>query len=619
MVISDISRSKLVLVAMAQTIEYVDYTVKYLARLLVRGGVLKPEQAKKALQQEAAVRAEILNEKVRGVEGRRKSRYEVTPAEVVARLEFKKDNGEVVDQDVIMAVVARDVGLPFEKPDPLELDMELIAKTMSRPFAQRHSCVALRREDGKVVVALDNPYDQLLRHELRTLIPTELSLVVSAKSDILRIITEVYGLRSSIHAAEQELGLGIDLGNLEQFIRLKDVNQIEATDRPIINAVEYLLHYAFEQRASDIHIEPKRDQTVVRLRIDGVLHAIYDFPRAIHPALISRIKMLARMDIAEKRRPQDGRIKTERNGREVELRVSTLPVAFGEKIVIRIFDPQDLIQELDHIGFFKDDLQIWRRFINRPHGLILVTGPTGSGKTTTLYSSLRELSGPDVNITTVEDPIEMVYQEFNQVLVQRRIDVTFATALRTILRQDPDIVMVGEIRDGETAAMAVQAALTGHQVFSTLHTNDTSSAVSRLLDMDVEPFLLSSTLVGVMAQRLLRTICTKCKTREELSKEQVQLLNIKLPPRSDKTLPVHYGKGCVRCRGTGYYGRTAIFELLPVDEVVKKMIAQKSAAPDIRKAARANGMMSLRESAIKKMAQGLTTFEEVMSVVSDST
>lgn len=604
---------------MAQTTEYVDYTVKYLARLLVKGGVLKPEQAKKALQQEAAVRAEILNEKVRGMEGRRKSRYEVTPAEVVARLEFKKDSGEVVDQDVIMAVVAKDVGLPFEKPDPLELDMELIAKTMSRPFAQRHSCVALRREDGKVVVALDNPYDQLLRHELRTLIPTELSLVVSAKSDILRIITEVYGLRSSIHAAEQELGLGIDLGNLEQFIRLKDVNQIEATDRPIINAVEYLLHYAFEQRASDIHIEPKRDQTVVRLRIDGVLHAIYDFPRAIHPALISRIKMLARMDIAEKRRPQDGRIKTERNGREVELRVSTLPVAFGEKIVIRIFDPQDLIQELDHIGFFKDDLQIWRRFINRPHGLILVTGPTGSGKTTTLYSSLRELSGPDVNITTVEDPIEMVYQEFNQVLVQRRIDVTFATALRTILRQDPDIVMVGEIRDGETAAMAVQAALTGHQVFSTLHTNDTSSAVSRLLDMDVEPFLLSSTLVGVMAQRLLRTICTKCKTREELSKEQVQLLNIKLPPRSDKTLPVHYGKGCVRCRGTGYYGRTAIFELLPVDEVVKKMIAQKSAAPDIRKAARANGMMSLRESAIKKMAQGLTTFEEVMSVVSDST
>lgn len=602
---------------MAPTTDYIDYNLKYLLKLLLAARVLTKEQAQKALQQESAVRAEILNEKVQGIEGRRRSRYMVTPAEVVARLEFKGADGELVDEDVIMAVVAKDAGLPFEKPDPLELDMELIAKTMSRPFAQRHSCVALRREDGRIVVALANPYDQLLRHELQTLIPSELKLVVSPKADILRIVTEVYGLRSSISAAEEEVSFGIDLGNLEQFIRLKDVSQIEATDRPIINAVEYLLHYAFEQRASDIHIEPKRDKTLVRLRIDGVLHGIYDFPRAIHPALVSRIKMLARMDIAEKRRPQDGRIKTERSGREIELRVSTLPVAFGEKAVIRIFDPQDLIQELDSIGFSKDDLQTWRRFINRPHGLILVTGPTGSGKTTTLYSTLRELSGPDVNITTVEDPIEMVYQEFNQVLVQRRIDVSFATALRTILRQDPDIIMVGEIRDGETAAMATQAALTGHQVFSTLHTNDTSSAISRLVDMDVEPFLLSSTLVGVMAQRLLRTICKKCKTRTELTREQVELLDIKLPPRSDKTLPVHFGRGCVRCRGTGYYGRTAIFELLTVDEVVRKLIAQKASAPEIRRAARANGMMSLRESAIKKMAQGQTTFEEVMTVVSD--
>lgn len=604
---------------MSKSPDYVDYTVKYLARLLVKAGLMSREQAQKLVQQEGAVRAEILKEKMQGVEGRRRSHYEVAPAEVVAQLEFRRPNGELLDEDAIMAAIAADSGLPFEKPDPLELDMELIAKTMSRPFAQRHSCVALRREDGKVVIALDNPYDQLLRHELRTLIPGDQQLVVSAKSDILRIVTEVYGLRSSISAAAEEVGMGIDLGNLEQFIQLKDVNQIEATDRPIINAVEYLLHYAFEQRASDIHIEPKRDQTVVRLRIDGVLHAIYDFPRAIHPALVSRIKMLSRMDIAEKRKPQDGRIKTERSGREVELRVSTLPVAFGEKVVIRIFDPQDLIQELDHIGFFKDDLVTWRRFINRPHGMILVTGPTGSGKTTTLYSTLRELSGPDVNITTVEDPIEMVYQEFNQVLVQRRVDVTFSTALRTILRQDPDIIMIGEIRDGETASMATQAALTGHQVFSTLHTNDTSSAVSRLIDMDVEPFLLSSTLVGVMAQRLLRTICKKCKVRTDLTVEQVELLDIKLPPRSDTTLPVHYGQGCVRCRGTGYYGRTAIFELLTVDDVIRKLIAQRASAPDIRKAARANGMMSLRESAIKKMAQGLTTFEEVMSVVSDST
>lgn len=603
---------------MSLSSEYIDFSVAYLARLLQKQGLLTAEQVKNALEKESALREEILSEKVGGRQGRRQSRYVVSAAEVIERAEFRRPTGAILDEDEIMRAVAKDAGLPFVKPDPLNLDMELIAKTMSKPFAQRHSCVALRREDGKILIALANPYDQLLRHELRTLISDDLELVVSPKSDILRIITEVYGLRSSISAAEEEVSLGIDLGNLEQFIRLKDVTQIEATDRPIINAVEYLLHYAFEQRASDIHIEPKREQTLVRLRIDGVLHNIYDFPRAIHAALVSRIKMLARMDIAEKRKPQDGRIKTERAGREVELRVSTLPVAFGEKAVIRIFDPHKLIQDLEHIGFFKDDLQVWRRFIRRPHGMILVTGPTGSGKTTTLYSTLRELAGPDVNITTVEDPIEMVYQEFNQVLVQRRVDVTFATALRSILRQDPDIIMVGEIRDAETARMATQAALTGHQVFTTLHTNDTSSAVARMIDMDVEPFLLSSTLVGVMAQRLLRTICKGCKAQTALTKEQMALLNIKLPPRSDKTLPVYYGQGCIRCRGTGYFGRTAIFELLEVDDVIRGLIAERASSPEIRKAARANGMMSLRESAIKKMAQGLTTFEEVMSVVSDS-
>ncbi|TXD31762.1 type II/IV secretion system protein [Lujinxingia vulgaris] len=596
----------------------VDYSVRHLSQALMAQGLLNQEQARRAVEQEAVVRHGLLKAKADQA-GRRRASYKVTPAEVIAQLEFRQPSGDLLDEDAIMAALARDAGLPFEKPDPLELDMELIARTMSQPFARRHSCVALRREEGRTIIAVDNPYDRQLLHELHTLIPGELSIVVSPKSDILRIVTEVYGLRSSISAAQEELSIGIDIGNLEQLIRLKDVGDIEATDRPIVNAVEYLLHYAFDQRASDIHLEPKRDRTVVRLRIDGVLHGVYEFPRAIHAALISRVKMLARMDIAEKRRPQDGRIKTERAGREVELRVSTLPVAFGEKAVIRVFDPQALIQNLDHIGFYKDDLTRWRNFINRPHGLILVTGPTGSGKTTTLYSTLRELAGPDVNITTVEDPIEMVYEEFNQVLVQRRIDVDFSTALRTILRQDPDIIMVGEIRDGETASMATQAALTGHLVFSTLHTNDTPSAINRLIDMEVEPFLMASTMVGVMAQRLLRTICPRCKVQGTLSAEQVELLQIKLPPRSSQSLPMWYGEGCVKCRGTGYFGRTAIFELLPVDETVRQLIAKRASAPEIRKAARANGMMSLRECAIKKLAQGLTTFEEVMTVVSDVT
>ncbi|MBA2663338.1 MAG: Flp pilus assembly complex ATPase component TadA [Bradymonadaceae bacterium] len=603
---------------MASTTKHIDYSVAYLVHLLQGQGFLKPEQAKQAVQQESTLRAQILREKVTGSERRRQDRYRVSPAEVVSCLEFKSPTGEVVDEDVIMAAIARDVGIAFEKPDPLELDMALIAKTLSRPFAQHHCVVPLRRDDGQIVIAVDDPYNHQLLHQLETLVAGAMRIVVSPKSDILRIIVEVYGLSSSINAAEQEANGGLDLGNLEQLVRLKDVGEIDATDRPIVNAVEYLLHYAFDQRASDIHIEPKREHTHVRLRIDGVLHNIYTFPKAIHPALVSRIKMLARMDIAEKRRPQDGRIKTQRSEREVELRVSSLPVAFGEKIVIRIFDPHALIQDLDSIGFFREDLSLWRSFINRPHGMVLVTGPTGSGKTTTLYSTLRELAGPDVNITTVEDPIEMIYEDFNQVLVQRRIDVTFANALRTILRQDPDIVMIGEIRDPETAQMATQAALTGHLVFSTLHTNDTTSAISRLIDMEVEPFLLSSTVVGIMAQRLLRTICKKCKVKTTLTAEQVHLLEIKLPPRSDQSLPVYYGEGCIRCRGTGYYGRTSIFELLAIDDTMRQLIIRRASSPEIRKAARANGMMSLRECAVKKLAQGVTTFEEVMTVVSDS-
>lgn len=595
----------------------VQYDVEYLVRLLVKADKLSPAQAKQAVADGPTVRARILKDHAEA-EVRRRAHYEVSPIEIVTDFEFVQPNGKPLDEDAVMEVVAADAGLAFEKPDPLKLNAELITDTMTRPFARRHTCVPLRKEDGKVVVAIDNPYDVQLARDLHDLIPAELMLVVSGKGDIQRIITEIYGFRSSITAAEANASRSVDLGNLEQLVQLKRVGEIEATDQPVINAVEYLLHYAFEQRASDIHIEPKRNASVVRLRIDGVLHNIYNFPKVVHPAFSSRIKMLARMDISEKRRPQDGRIKTQRDHREVELRVSTLPVAFGEKVVIRIFDPQTLIQDLDGIGFYKDALSQWRKFINRPTGLVVVTGPTGSGKTTTLYSTLKELAGPDVNITTVEDPIEMVYEEFNQVLVQRRVDVTFATALRTILRQDPDIVMVGEIRDGETARMAVQAALTGHLVFSTLHTNDTATTVTRLLDLDVEPFLLSSTLVGVMAQRLVRRICVSCKTEATLTADEVSILNIKLPPKANKSLPVHYGAGCIRCRNTGYYGRDGVFELLEVDDTVRRLISERAGSPDIRKAARANGMMSLRECAIKKLAQGITTFEEVLSVSADS-
>lgn len=600
------------------TLRNVHYDVAYVVGLLCEAGHLSDEQARQVRAQESSVRSRIMRDRVAQEGARKASRTQVGPAEVVADFNFVSPGGEAVDQDLIARVVADDAGVGFEKPDPLEVDMKLVANTVSQPFARHHSCIPLRRENGKVIFAVDNPYDHELLMQLGEVTTEPIEVVVSPKRDIAKLIVEVYGLNASFGAAEAQMGGGPDIGNLEQLVRLKNIGEIEATDRPVINAVEYLLHYAFDQRASDIHIEPKREHTMVRLRIDGLLHNIYQFPKGIHRAFTSRIKMLARMDISEKRRPQDGRIKTQRDQREVELRVSSMPVAFGEKLVIRIFDPQAIIKDLSAVGMSDEEVGQWRQFIHRPHGMVLVTGPTGSGKTTTLYSTLKELASPDVNITTIEDPIEMVQEEFNQVLVQRRVDITFASALRTILRQDPDIVMVGEIRDPETAQMAAQAALTGHLVFSTLHTNDTATTITRLLDLEVEPFLLSSTLVGVMAQRLVRRICPSCKTETKLTAEQVELLDIKLPPRSERTLPAHYGEGCSKCRGTGYFGRTGIFEMLPIDATVSKLISRQADAPEIRKAARANGMMSLREGAIRKLARGMTTFEEVMTVCSDS-
>jgi general secretion pathway protein E len=337
----------------------------------------------------------------------------------------------------------------------------------------------------------------------------------------------------------------------------------------------------------------------------------------VHKAVVSRIKMLARMDIAEKRRPQDGRIKTGKEDGETELRVSTLPVAFGEKVVIRIFDPTVIMQDLSSLGFFSRDYELFESFISRPHGMILVTGPTGSGKTTTLYSALKTLSRPDINIVSIEDPIEMVVEEFNQVAVHPQIGLSFAAALRNILRQDPDVIMVGEVRDSETAFNAVQAALTGHLVFATLHTNDSGTAISRMVDLGVEPFLLSSTLLGVVAQRLVRTICQECRTSTFLTDEQIATLHIKVPEGGGKKLTVHYGEGCPTCRATGYYGRTAIYEVLAVTDKIVRLVNERADSKEIVKAARLDGMMTLREAGIKKLAQGHTTFEEVLRVTSE--
>jgi general secretion pathway protein E len=410
-------------------------------------------------------------------------------------------------------------------------------------------------------------------------------------------------------AAEAESSAVVDLGNLEQFFKLKGEHELEGNDRHVISAVDFLLSYAFDQRASDIHIEPKREKCLIRFRLDGLLHNIHVLPKPLHAPIVSRIKILSRMDLAEKRRPQDGRIKTSHNNKEVELRVSTVPTAFGEKVVIRIFDPDILFQELDSIGFYAREYALYNSFIHRPNGIILVTGPTGSGKTTTLYSTLRLLSSPEINIITIEDPIEMVMEEFNQIAVQQGIGVTFGNILRTVLRQDPDIVMVGEIRDEETAENAVQAALTGHLVLSTLHTNDAPSSIARLLDLGVPPYLITATVVGIIAQRLLRRVCPHCKVPRSLSDEERTYLQL-----SESSVTVCEGEGCKECRGTGYKGRSGIFEVLEMSERIKGMVGEKIDLSELVRAAEQEGFLTLRRLAIRKMLEGTTTYDEVVSI-----
>ncbi|MGA8808863.1 MAG: GspE/PulE family protein, partial [Thermoanaerobaculia bacterium] len=508
---------------------------------------------------------------------------------------------------------AEDAALKFYKIDPLKLDVEMIESKISRPFARKHRMTPVAVRDGKLIVAVVNPFDTVALDTYHQMVKQEIEIVVASESDVMGVITEQYGFRASVTKAGRDLGRGaIDLSNLEQYVKLKSGNEIETSDAHIVNAVDFLLQHAYDSRASDIHIEPKREAAMIRFRIDGVLHEIQRVPKLVNLAITSRIKTMCRMDIAERRRPQDGRIKTEREGKEIELRVSTLPTAFGEKLVMRIFDPEVLIRDLGGLGFYEDELRTFADWIKRPHGIILVTGPTGSGKTVTLYTALKSLASPEINICTIEDPIEMVWDDFNQTSVQAKVGITFPAALRTILRQDPDIIMVGEIRDEETAQNAVQAALTGHLVFSTLHTNDSATSVTRLIDLGIQPFLISSTLVGTMAQRLMRRICEDCKRNRPLSVDEAGMLNLQAP--AGKRIIVKEGAGCIRCRNTGYFGRTGIFEILPIDNAIRDLIDRSEDFLKIKEMAVKRGMRTLRQSALRKLAEGVTSFEEVVRV-----
>ncbi len=599
-------------------------TFEYLCDVLLRAKLITQEQWRDALGKGDVVHARLLRQRAGGVRKKSPGAGDgVHPAEVIVALGLGQAGDErfPLSERVIMQALATHVGLPFVDLDPLKIDAKLAPQLLSRPFARRHGALIIAADDRTVTVAVADPLDHSLVEALETHVRRLPKLVVAAPGESQRLITVFFGFRGAVDAAEQQATTGVDIGNLERFVKLNRVEEIEASDSNVVSAVEYILHYALDQRASDVHIEPRRELSVIRMRIDGVLHNVHQLPKVVHPAIVSRIKTLARMDIAEKRRPQDGRIKTARGDREVEMRVSTVATAFGEKLVLRVFDPGALLQEMPDLGMFEPQLQLTEKFLARPHGMILVTGPTGSGKTTTLYAALRTIATPEVNVTTIEDPIEIVVDAFNQIAIQPKIGVTFAEALRHVLRQDPDIIMVGEVRDVETAEIALQAALTGHMVLATLHTNDAATAITRLLELGIDPFMLSSTLVGVVAQRLVRTVCTQCRVETFLTPDQMTLLGLDVHEMQaqgqDPQLMVAFGEGCVQCRSTGLLGRTGVFEVLEIDDKIRKLIIGKVSAKEITKQARHDGLLTLREAAIKKLAKGQTSFEEVLRVTTE--
>ena len=595
--------------------------IQDLLGILTSHQLLSPDQARDVEVRSATLRSRVLKERVGSVRSQAATRYDVSPAEIIAAAHVPHPTlaNRTVDEDLIAEALAGAASLPYLKIDPLKLDNELISKTLSRPFARRHVAVPVGRRGEAVTLAVWDPMDSGLRESLEQAVHAPVEYVVSSKRDILATIDRVYGFRNSVDKARRELGESGHSDALVQLVELRSNDELEGKDDEfVVAAVDYLLNYAFDQRASDIHLEPRDEDAVIRFRIDGVLHEIESVPYTVHGAISSRVKVMARMNIAERRRPQDGRIKTQRGDKEVELRVASMPTAFGEKLVIRIFDPTILMSDLEDLGFTTGDRERFERWITSPSGLILVTGPTGSGKTTTLYSTLRYLSGPEINITTIEDPIEMVDSRLAQVQVNPQIDITFASALRSMLRQDPDVIMVGEIRDAETAQMAVQSALTGHLVFSTVHTRDSAGAVTRLLDLGVERFLLSSVLRGILAQRLVRQVCPRCGIEGTLNPDQVNALGIKVPVERRDRLRVKWGEGCVDCRHTGLYGRSGVFEMLDVGRRVRALINGGKDANEITEGARIEGMETLREAAVRKLAEGVTTFEEVLRVTADA-
>jgi general secretion pathway protein E len=533
------------------------------------------------------------------------------PALAISNAQLRNDKDEVIDEELIMSMLADESSMEYFVIDPLKIKASEVTPTMSFAFAKRHGLLPVAVSAQTITVASAQPFDRRWVADIEHINRRDVKIVVAKDSDIQRFQVEFFSLAASVSGAS-ELHKK-QSNNLEALVELGKKGSSDANDEHIVNIVDWLFQYAFEQRASDIHIEPRREVAKVRFRIDGVLHPVYEFPATVSNAVTSRVKSLGRMNIAEKRKPQDSRIKTRTpSGHEVELRLSTMPTAFGEKLVMRIFDPDVLLRNFSELGFSKEDSSQWDKMTRQTSGIILVTGPTGSGKTTTLYSTLKQLASEAVNVCTVEDPIEMVEPAFNQMQVNPGIDLDFASGIRALMRQDPDIIMVGEIRDSETAEMAVQAALTGHLVLSTLHTNDAPSAIARLLHIGVPHYLIKSSLTGIMAQRLVRTLCENCKepvpTNQQLWKDLVQPWSATAPEVTYQ--PV----GCLECRNTGFRGRAGLYEVMSMSDTLSTHISDSTDMVALRRAAMKQGMKSLRLSGAQKVAAGQTTIEEVLRV-----
>lgn len=575
--------------------------IKGLLETLVADGLVRLEAGKEALML-----------------SRVKDLSKIHPLVAIAEqgLEDARTPGRVLSQEDLFKWLGDRTGLPYERIDPLKIDVTRITSVVSHAYASKRGILPLRLDRDSVVIGTSDPFDNDWVDELGQLLRRRVQRVLVNPLDRRRYTDEFYNLARSLKKATRR---GQDDGvrlfqNLEKLVELGRTGKLDAEDRHIVHIVDWLLQYAFEQRASDIHLEPRREEGYVRFRIDGVLHRVYQVPPNVMIAIVGRIKILGGMDIAEKRRPLDGRLKTRTpDGVEVELRLSTVPTALGEKLVIRIFDPEVLSRGYAQLGLSDQELRLWQGFVEQPYGIVLVTGPTGSGKTTTLYSTLRQLATPEVNVSTIEDPIEMIEPNFNQIQVHPAIDLTFAAGVRSLLRQDPDIIMIGEIRDRDTAEMAIQAALTGHLVLSTLHTNDAPSALTRLREIGVPPYLISATVLGIVAQRLVRTLCPHCKKPQALDEARWRSLtrpwSVALP---DST---YTAAGCLECRNTGYMGRVGLYEILAMTEEMRGLVNEHMDLAALREQGYKEGMQPLRISGARKIAAGLTNVEEVMRVI----